>query len=69
MGRNKARRLMREAFRHLEPRIREGNDIVITMKNLDELPSYAEVYAEMEAHLSRLNVLNVGACDDEKSDD
>ena len=50
VGRNKARRLMREAFRHLEPRIREGNDIVITMKNLDELPSYSEVYAEMEAH-------------------
>lgn len=69
VGRNKARRLMREAFRHLEPRIREGNDIVITMKNLDELPSYAEVYAEMEAHLSRLSVLTVGACDDEKSDD
>ena len=69
VGRNKARRLMREAFRHLEPRIREGNDIVITMKNLDELPSYSEVYSEMEAHLSRLNVLTVGACDDEKSDD
>jgi ribonuclease P protein component len=69
VGRNKARRLMREAYRHLEPRIAQGNDIVITMKNVDELPSYAEVAAEMEAHLSRLKVLDAGATYDAKSDD
>ena len=69
VGRNKARRLMREAYRHLEPRIREGNDIVITLKSVDELPSYAEIHREMEVLLSRLKVLKTGACDDEKSID
>ena len=69
VGRNKARRLMREAYRHLEPRIREGNDIVITLKSVDELPSYAEICREMEVLLSRLKVLKTGACDDEKSID
>lgn len=69
VGRNKARRLMREAYRHLEPRIREGNDIVITLKCVDELPSYAEIRREMEVLLSRLKVLKAGACDDEKSVD
>lgn len=57
VGRNRVRRLMREAYRHLEPRIREGNDIVITMKNVDELPSYANVAHEVEVLLSRLKVL------------
>ena len=69
VGRNKARRLMREAYRHLEPRIREGNDIVITLRNVDELPSYAEVSAEMEVLMSRLKVLMPGAVENEKSDD
>jgi ribonuclease P protein component len=69
VGRNKARRLMREAYRHLEPRIREGNDIVITLRNVDELPSYAQISAEMEVLLSRLKVLKPGAEPNEKSDD
>ena len=56
VGRNRARRLMREAYRHLEPRIREGNDIVITLRNVDELPSYAQISAEMEVLMSRLKV-------------
>ena len=68
VGRNKARRLMREAYRHLEPRIREGNDIVITLRNVDELPSYAQISAEMEVLMSRLKVIVPGA-PDEKSDD
>jgi len=68
VGRNRARRLMREAYRHLEPRIREGNDIVITLRNVDELPSYAEIFAEMEVLMSRLKVLMPGA-QNEKSDD
>ena len=68
VGRNRARRLMREAYRHLEPRIREGNDIVITLRNVDELPSYAEVSAEMEVLMSRLKVLMPGA-QNEKSGD
>lgn len=60
---------MREAYRHLEPRIREGNDIVITLRNVDELPSYAEISAEMEVLMSRLKVLIPGAVENEKSDD
>lgn len=69
MGRNKARRLMREAYRHLEPRIREGNDIVITLRNVDELPSYATILAEMEVLMSRLKVITPGVTQNEKSDD
>ena len=60
---------MREAYRHLEPRIREGNDIVITLRTVDELPSYAQISAEMEVLLSRLKVLKPGAESNEKSDD
>ena len=69
VGRNKARRLMREAYRHLEPRISEGNDIVITLRNVDELPSYAQISAEMEVLMSRLKVLKPGVQSNEKSDD
>lgn len=69
VGRNKARRLMREAYRHLEPRIREGNDIVITLRNVDELPSYATILAEMEVLMSRLKVITPGVTQNEKSDD
>ena len=60
---------MREAYRHLEPRIREGNDIVITLRNVDELPSYAQISAEMEVLMSRLKVLKPGVQSNEKSDD
>ena len=67
VGRNRARRLMREAYRHLEPRIREGNDIVITMKNVDELPSYECVNHEMEVLMSRLKVLLPELIDDAQS--
>ena len=69
VGRNKARRLMREAYRHLEPQIREGNDIVITLRNVDELPSYSDVYRETEALMSRLKVLKPEASEDAQSDD
>ena len=69
VGRNKARRLMREAYRHLEPRIREGNDIVITLRNVDELPSYATILAEMEVLMSRRKVRTPGVTQNEKSDD
>ena len=60
---------MREAYRHLEPRISEGNDIVITLRNVDELPSYAQISAEMEVLMSRLKVLKPGVQSNEKSDD
>jgi ribonuclease P protein component len=69
VGRNRARRLMREAYRHLEPQIREGNDIVITLRNVDELPSYSDVYRETEALMSRLKVLKPEASEDAQSDD
>lgn len=60
---------MREVYRHLEPRISEGNDIVITLRNVDELPSYAQISAEMEVLMSRLKVLKPGVQSNEKSDD
>lgn len=58
VGRNRARRLMREAYRRLEPRIREGNDIVITLKKETAPPPFEQVLKETEALLYGLKVLS-----------
>lgn len=57
VGRNRARRLMREAYRRLEPRIKSGNDIVFTLRPSETLPSYSEIAREIEVLLGRLNVM------------
>lgn len=57
VGRNRARRLMREAYRHLESEIRQGYDLVFTLKNSDVIPSYTDIYEEMQRHLKRLRLL------------
>ncbi len=56
VGRNRARRLMREAFRRLEPTIKPGNDIVFTLRPSEMLPSYSEIAHEMEVLLGRLHL-------------
>lgn len=57
VGRNRARRLMRESYRRLEPRIKSGNDIIFTLRSLEELPSYSEIAHEMNVLLGRVHVL------------
>ncbi len=44
--RNRAKRLMREAYRHLAKDIIRGRDVVLIMKDLSE-PRYSEVQADM----------------------
>ena len=57
VGRNRTRRLMREAYRRLEPGIVPGYDIVITLRNLESIPEYSEIFQDMEKLLKKVGVL------------
>lgn len=59
VGRNRTRRLMREAYRRIEPNIVHGYDIVITLRNLDYMPEYSEISIETEKLLKKLGILVV----------
>ena len=65
VGRNRARRLMREAYRRLEPELRLGCDIVITLRNSDSIPSFNEISHEMDILFKKLNLYAIT----EKTDD
>ena len=67
VGRNRARRLMRESYRRLEPRIKSGNDIIFTLKTSDELPSYSEIAHEMDVLLRRVHAFVPEAVDGKES--
>lgn len=56
VGRNRARRLMREAYRHLEPDVRQGCDIVITLRSSEQLPSYSDIADEMKYLMGKLRI-------------
>ncbi len=56
VGRNRARRLMREAYRHVAPDVVTGNDIVFTMRTVSELPSYDDVAKEMYRLMGKLRL-------------
>lgn len=58
VGRNRARRLMREAYRLLEDRIPDGNDLVFTLRTSAPLPEYSVIKKEMESNLTRLGLLS-----------
>ena len=60
VGRNRTRRLMREAYRRMEPDILPGYDIVITLRNLDYMPGYEEIYNELYKHLRKLGLILIG---------
>ena len=57
VGRNRARRLMRESFRQLENRLPEGYDYVFTLKSKGGIPEYRELSADMGKCLTRLDLL------------
>ncbi|MBR2294647.1 MAG: ribonuclease P protein component [Clostridiales bacterium] len=57
VGRNRARRLMRESFRQIENKIRPGSDIVITLRSVPQVPTYQEIDSEIKRHLRKLDVL------------
>jgi ribonuclease P protein component len=56
VGRNRARRLMREAYRRLEPRISDGADIVITLRSAEVMPAYGDISEEMERLMGKLRI-------------
>lgn len=58
VGRNRARRLMRESYRLIESGIPFGNDLVFTLRNTDEVPSFQEISKDMVLNLTRLGLLN-----------
>ncbi|MBR6881289.1 MAG: ribonuclease P protein component [Clostridiales bacterium] len=58
VGRNRARRLMRESYRKLCPGLKEGYDLIFTLKNCKEIPCYRDIADEMKSHLIKLGVLD-----------
>ena len=63
VGRNRARRLMREAYRRLEPCISTGADIVITLRSAEVMPAYSDIFEEMERLMGKLRIYNQENCD------
>lgn len=56
--RNKARRLLREAYRSLADYIPLGYDIVFTLRPSEELPSYQQISEEMKKLLIKLQIFD-----------
>lgn len=56
VGRNRARRLMREAYRRQEPSLIKGIDIIITLRNTEETPTYENIKGELERLLGKLKL-------------
>lgn len=58
VARNRAKRLLREAYRPLSTRIMPGNDVIFLMRVTEPMPSFKDVSAEMERLLLRLKILS-----------
>lgn len=58
VSRNRAKRLMREAYYQVASDISLGNDIVITLKTCEKLPTYRDIEKDMNKLLGRLNLIN-----------
>ena len=57
VSRNRVRRLMRESYRLAESGIPLGNDLIFTLRNLDEVPTFDEISKDMVLNLTRLGLL------------
>ncbi len=57
VGRNRARRLLRESYRQLEDRLPEGYDYVFTLKSKGGIPEFPDLCADMGKCLARLDLL------------
>lgn len=58
VGRNRARRLMRESYRLIEDRLPEGFDYVFTLKAKDGIPDFHELSTDMGKCLARLDLID-----------
>lgn len=56
VGRNRARRLMRESYRKQEHLIPEGLDLVFTLKNCGQVPTYQDIDKDMVRGLRLLGL-------------
>jgi ribonuclease P protein component len=66
--RNRAKRLVREAVRHLHPRLQPGHDVVIIVRGgLDELPGLAAAEASLGRIVTRAGLLDVDGGTSERS--
>lgn len=55
--RNRARRLLRESYRLQEHRLTTGYDLILTMKDVDPLPTFSEVSKEMQSLFRRAGIM------------
>ncbi|MCQ2502505.1 MAG: ribonuclease P protein component [Saccharofermentans sp.] len=58
VGRNRARRLMREAYRQVENTLPLGYDYVFTLKTKGGIPTYQDLCEDMGKCLARLKLIN-----------
>ena len=58
--RNRAKRLLRENYRLLEPELRGGYDLILMMKPLEPLPDYTQVKREMKSLFKRAGLFKAG---------
>lgn len=55
--RNRGRRLVREAFRHLLPQVRTGCDIVVNVMRAGTDATYQQVYDQLESAFRHLDII------------
>jgi ribonuclease P protein component len=55
--RNHARRLEREAYRNLKPRLRRGYDLILLVYPEDSIPVFAERMKQLEHLLAKAGLL------------
>ena len=56
--RNRLKRLVREALRHLHPNLAPGHDVVVVVRgNVEEMPGYDVARAALERIVRRANLL------------
>lgn len=55
--RNRARRLLRESYRLMESQLLSGYDLILTMKDVDPVPTFPEVQREMMSLFRRAHLL------------
>ncbi|MBQ7627643.1 MAG: ribonuclease P protein component [Clostridiales bacterium] len=56
VGRNRARRLLREAFRTYESNLPKGIDIVFTYRGGKDIPPYRVLLSDLDSCLARLHL-------------
>ena len=67
--RNKAKRLLREAYYQVASDISLGYDIVFTLKTCEELPAYADILKDMRKLIRRLHLIDLENANDSSGDD